>query len=57
MYYWANPFSPSINGSSEIGGRYSSGRPELNLECLQHVYMCPRALQSLAEPLLFCDLP
>lgn len=46
MYYWANPFSPSINGSSEIGGRYSSGRPELNLECLQHVY---KMSSSVAE--------
>lgn len=46
MYYWAYPFSPSINGSSEIGGRYSSGRPELNLECLQHVY---KMSSSVAE--------
>lgn len=46
MYYWANPFSPSINGSSETGGRYSSGGPELNLECLQHVY---KMSSSVAE--------
>lgn len=56
MYYWANLFSPGINGSSKTGGRYSSGGPELNLECLQHVYKMSSSVALSRKQSHYCSV-